>query len=361
MRYLIAHYHILKNAGSTIEDALDRSFGHRFARFDKSGRDATIPPAELLRFVEDNPELSAVSSHHIRYPLPEAPGILFFDICILRDPIDRVRSMYAYYREKPDPGDPVSDLAASTNLGGFVAGMVRDYPLQIRNVQVNLIAAAGDSDEPTPSDLEVATERMLAASLPGVVDCFDESARTGQYFLRQVFPELDFSLPPVNVSARIGGDLQSQTDPAVFDGLVRLNQLDLALVERTRTEVKRRAALIPATPEPMPAADLFDAQWYLRKYPDVAAARIDPLRHYRKHGAQEGRKPHPLIEYGRPHRLFDPDAGIPLQAALPVTSGPLLDIDDVPLDPASPRPEQLRFVRAANPAQLRAQFCFKKR
>ncbi len=43
---------------------------------------------------------------------------------------------------------------------------------------------------------------------------------------------------------------------------------------------------------------LFDAAFYLRKYPDVAAAGVDPLRHYLRYGAAEGRKPHPL---------FDPD------------------------------------------------------
>ena len=33
----------------------------------------------------------------------------------------------------------------------------------------------------------------------------------------------------------------------------------------------------------------FDAAWYLEQYPDVAAAGIDPLRHYLDHGRYEGR------------------------------------------------------------------------
>ncbi len=41
---------------------------------------------------------------------------------------------------------------------------------------------------------------------------------------------------------------------------------------------------------------LFDAAYYLRKYPDVAAAGVNPLRHYLKYGAVEGRKPHPLFD-----------------------------------------------------------------
>ncbi len=38
---------------------------------------------------------------------------------------------------------------------------------------------------------------------------------------------------------------------------------------------------------------LFDADWYLRAYPDVAAARIEPLRHYMTTGWREGRDPGP--------------------------------------------------------------------
>src|SRR5579862_6234313 len=41
---------------------------------------------------------------------------------------------------------------------------------------------------------------------------------------------------------------------------------------------------------------LFDPAFYLRKYPDVAAAGIDPLRHYLEYGAAEGRKPRPLFD-----------------------------------------------------------------
>ena len=40
---------------------------------------------------------------------------------------------------------------------------------------------------------------------------------------------------------------------------------------------------------------VFDAAFYLRKYPDVAAAGVDPLRHYLKDGAKEGRQPLPLF------------------------------------------------------------------
>jgi hypothetical protein len=40
----------------------------------------------------------------------------------------------------------------------------------------------------------------------------------------------------------------------------------------------------------------FDAAFYLERYPDVRQAGMNPLWHYLRHGAAEGRKPHRLFE-----------------------------------------------------------------
>src|SRR5262249_61875386 len=36
-----------------------------------------------------------------------------------------------------------------------------------------------------------------------------------------------------------------------------------------------------------------DRSWYLKEYPDVAAAGVDPVRHYLQFGWREGRDPRP--------------------------------------------------------------------
>lgn len=48
--------------------------------------------------------------------------------------------------------------------------------------------------------------------------------------------------------------------------------------------------------ENMELHQLFDGSWYLERYPDVAAAGLDPLVHYLEHGAFEGRNPLPLFD-----------------------------------------------------------------
>jgi GT2 family glycosyltransferase len=41
---------------------------------------------------------------------------------------------------------------------------------------------------------------------------------------------------------------------------------------------------------------LFDSKFYLQRHPDVAASQVNPLLHYLKYGAREGRQPHPLFD-----------------------------------------------------------------
>ena len=40
---------------------------------------------------------------------------------------------------------------------------------------------------------------------------------------------------------------------------------------------------------------IFDASWYLAAYPDIAAAGVDPLKHFINHGLEEGRDPNPTL------------------------------------------------------------------
>ncbi|MDS0860105.1 hypothetical protein NUV25_20575 [Burkholderia pseudomultivorans] len=49
-------------------------------------------------------------------------------------------------------------------------------------------------------------------------------------------------------------------------------------------ELKRRRRIIAKS-------GLFDAEWYLQEYPDVAESGQDPILHYLIFGAKEGRRP----------------------------------------------------------------------
>ncbi len=256
MRLVLLHYHILKNGGSTIEEILRRSFRETFATFDLVRQDDEIKTPELLRFLESNPAVNALSSHQIFYPVPKAPGFLFFDICFLRDPIDRIRSIYDYFRGRPTDGDPTRELANQHSPGEFTRRMVEEMPWAVNDVQVNLLANGIVNDQPRGiGDLEIATARMLETSFLGVVDRFNESLVAAQQ-LNALFPGLNCVQAPVNDTARPGSTLAERMEEFrvacgedVYAELLRLNAMDLELLCRARAEVRRRFELIPEREE----------------------------------------------------------------------------------------------------------------
>ena len=247
VRFVLLHYHFFKNAGTTIEDILAHTFFENYDRFDSQDFDGCVGQAELISFLRRHPRMKAVSSHQFRFPVPREPGFVFFDLCFLRDPIDRIRSMYDYFREKPIPGEPASDLARDRPVGGFIRGLVEEHSYRVSNVQVNMLANGIVNDLPAEADLDRATDVMLQMSFLGVVDLFNESLIGGEYRMRPVFPSFALAQQPANVSS--GGDsagkFREACDPDVYVELLRLNALDIELLNRARAEVQRRFALVP--------------------------------------------------------------------------------------------------------------------
>ena len=54
------------------------------------------------------------------------------------------------------------------------------------------------------------------------------------------------------------------------------------------------------------SSPLFDRNWYLSKYPDLDAARVDPVLHYLQCGAAEGRQPSRIFDAPQ-YAIVNPD------------------------------------------------------
>ena len=65
--------------------------------------------------------------------------------------------------------------------------------------------------------------------------------------------------------------------------------------QQARDEASARIAVDDAVAE-IEASGLFDSAWYLRRYPDIGKAGLDPLVHYVTAGAAEGRSPGPAFD-----------------------------------------------------------------
>jgi len=254
-RFIFVHYHIFKNGGTTIESILRREFGAGFATVHGRADDSVLDGRSLIEFLRQQPGISAVSSHHFRYPKPAVPGWVIFDCCFLRHPLDRLVSLYNQYRRTNSP-DPLCVRASCQAPREFMKQLLRDSPHLVIDVQVTQLASAGAFARPANErDLEKATEIFRDMAVPGIVELFDESLIAAEYFLKPAFPELRLHHSPENVSRPAHQRPERSQDlertfvdlwgTDVYEDLLRLNQLDLELFRRAKVETQRRLFLMP--------------------------------------------------------------------------------------------------------------------
>lgn len=252
-RRIFLHHHIFKNAGSTIDWILERNFQHDFGSIEIDSSSWRITESMLFNFLHEKQNLIAVSSHHLCGQIFEYEPYVFFDIVFVRHPIDRLRSIYDYYRKLPHPSNEVESASHNMSLGDFLKFLLEFHPHQINDAQVNILANQGKYYRPPgESDLELARSKILKMALLGSLEMFDESLVVGRYFLHPAWNKLDLTYKPQNVAANKKSNLEDRLSEIkalcgeqVYDQLLRMNQLDLRLLAAVNLEVQRRAKLVP--------------------------------------------------------------------------------------------------------------------
>jgi hypothetical protein len=255
MRFVVVHYHIFKNAGTSVERILEREFPGGFARLHGPTADSTLDAEDLEVFLDENPTIQAVTSHHLRYPAPSLRNAVIFDCCFLRHPLDRLDSLYSYYR-KIDSTDPICRNAHRQTPGEFIRQLLHRSPEQVSNVQVTHLANRGAFTRPAnEADLDRAFQTVRNMALPGVVEMFQESMVAAEYFMRPAFPQIRLGSGPTNVSRDVlpGADarqkrLLQRWGGELYEEMARVNHLDIQLYNLACLEIRRRLNLIPAVP-----------------------------------------------------------------------------------------------------------------
>jgi len=251
-RHVVIHYHIFKNAGSTLSAALERNFGPTFASFDAKQFNQQISNPELLAYLRQRPHILALTSHHSRPPKPAADGFVFHDVLVFRHPVDRIRSMYDFYRDSLLTDDPLTTEAKRLDARGFFELLIAEFPHLVISSQVNYTANQGGKI-PDEADCERACAMVRAAAVVGVTDQFDTCMATAEHRLREFFAGLDLSYVSENVTRgkrkslpeRLR-DFEKQCGPKLYQALLALNALDFKLVDAARNESAARFRQMPA-------------------------------------------------------------------------------------------------------------------
>ncbi|MEX3972078.1 hypothetical protein [Paraburkholderia caribensis] len=256
MRTVIIHYHLFKNAGSTVDGILSRNLpseqhGHIEGPYPWS----TVQPQELVEFALANPALRVMSSHQARLPLPQHPDIRFLPILFLRHPIDRFASVYEFERRQPvDSLSPSVNIARNGGLAEFARWVVSPEATAVcRNFHVAHLANAQHdmrTARATNEDYVSALRHLESLPFFGIVESFQKSIEVMQTLFRPHFGDIDLVYSSENVTpgrhatlderlAYIRGELGEP----LYRSLVELNSLDMLLYEEAH---KRFAAILQA-------------------------------------------------------------------------------------------------------------------
>ena len=261
-RNVIVHYHLFKNAGTSIDKILRENFGNRrWRKAEFSGPTTNIPAVlsgnssapQVQEWLARHPEVVALSSHTAAMPLPRLPATRVFPIVLVRNPVIRLQSSYQFQRKRFAAGfdRKTTRLAGENDLAGYLRGLLamRQQSLAHNFASVRLAAAVEGSPERIRQRAFEALERL---PFVGVVERFEQSMQVLERWLEPHFPGFrarpawrnaaDTAGVPLaerldNMRAEIGNDL--------YDRLVAANRVDLELHEAASRKIDETAKSPP--------------------------------------------------------------------------------------------------------------------
>lgn len=239
-RQIIFHFHLFKNAGTSIDANLRRIFGNRFLEIELGGPADLFPADELYEKLESRPEISAVSSHTMTLPIAPREGWDILPVIFLRHPLDRILSIYNYERAQ-ESDSPGAVLAKKWDFPDYVANRLSTpHDLILRNWQTRWLARDRIDVRNIFSDDELLfeTASRVIEDFPfiGIVERFRESL----YLLNKIVAQRSvtdtFRVETENLSVNAAkslserlGMIKEMIGDELFGELQQANAQDLCL------------------------------------------------------------------------------------------------------------------------------------
>lgn len=239
---VLIHYHIFKNAGTSVDFALQKLFGSAWTTFE--GRDAhDVLSADQMRdFLAKNPGVKAVSSHLARPPLPYASCV---PIVFLRHPVLRAESVFNFVKQ--DASQPNHTIIREYDFRSYVDAVLsgRINGVVIRNYQTIHLSDASFRNSTILNasafeyDYRQAVELLSNWSVFGIVERFEESlelfsACYAKHLEGRSFPvtRLNHSQNQLAECNSIADQLEGvkeQLGESLYDALEAENAIDMQL------------------------------------------------------------------------------------------------------------------------------------
>jgi hypothetical protein len=239
---MILHYHLFKNAGTSVDEVLRWNFGSAWSEQefpiprDTNVADFPFNTVHVGNYLREHPELNALSSHTALLPVPEIEGFAIFPIIFLRHPIDRLRSAFLF-EVLQDASSYGARLAKMQGFAGYLRELIH-HPVdrsaqsfQTYRLSMNEPASAG-------SELDRALRVLSGSGFVGLVEAYDASMiRLGQLLVPRFEGFRTFSVHAnVSQSGRVGlgeklARIRAEIGDELFAEVVSANADDIVLFE----------------------------------------------------------------------------------------------------------------------------------
>lgn len=247
---LLVHYHIFKNAGTSFEWALEQALGSAYASFDTPSPRGFVSARDLAHFVRSHPAVRAVASHQAAPPPPRLRERKMFTSILIRDPLARVKSIYAFERAQVGHS-PGAQKAKELDFRGYVEWRLKTSPATLCNYQVHFCTrtAKSRSRKASREQLEQAIANLDTISIVGTVARYDDWLALAQKVLEDSFPGMVLQTTRQNAT---GHSKSSQTSiletlidelgESITQHLLANNELDMCLHQIADSILTRKMA-----------------------------------------------------------------------------------------------------------------------
>lgn len=233
-RTIILHYHLFKNAGTSIDSILKENFGDQWVT--KEFKNALSNTAQVTEWIQDNPNAIAFSSHTMMGPVPKIDGVNIISIVMLRHPVKRIISANKFERMQ-NSDNWGAQLAKRLSFEDYVVTRLQKQgDTQCRNFQTERLATLRPGDQPKVQRAIAALEDL---SVVGIVEDFNNSLASIASKILEDFPDYAYEAAHSNKSKLFDFELS----PALHQLLKECNRAD----QRLWTVAKKNGGQLPET------------------------------------------------------------------------------------------------------------------
>ena len=239
-RVVLLHYHLFKNAGTSLDTILKRNFGAAWVDAEFSGGPENIGiPKQVQDWIENNPTKQVFSTHTARGPLPVLPKTLIIPLIFIRHPIDRLISAY-HFERKQESDSYGAVLAKVTDFKEYIeTRLSKEGDRACRNFQCQLLGSLFRNSAET--ELDAALDAVDRLPWVGLVESFEQSVARLAALLVNDLPDFQIMDVHKNVTNKsnvtIDQKLQNLRDEfgsEFVETLIEVNRADFEIYAAVR-------------------------------------------------------------------------------------------------------------------------------